>query len=54
MPRLMSPAENGHVHWGREALSSGHARIVILAYRDVAGILNVEARGDLIEQLVEM
>ncbi|KAH6714834.1 L-amino acid oxidase [Leptodontidium sp. MPI-SDFR-AT-0119] len=55
MPALMTPAENGHVHWGGEALSSGHAWIigaVNSAYRCVVEILKTEGRDDLIAELV--
>lgn len=57
MPALMTPAENGHVHWGGEGLSSGHAWIigaVNSAYRCVVEILRTEGREDLIAELVEM
>ncbi|KFX88596.1 hypothetical protein V490_07535 [Pseudogymnoascus sp. VKM F-3557] len=56
MPSLMVPAENGHLHFGGEALSSGHAWIIGAinsAYRTVLEVLKTEQRNDLIEQLVQ-
>jgi monoamine oxidase len=56
MPSLMVPAENGHLHFGGEALSSGHAWIIGAinsAYRTVLEVLKTEQRNDLIELLVQ-
>ncbi|KFY35840.1 hypothetical protein V494_05565 [Pseudogymnoascus sp. VKM F-4513 (FW-928)] len=56
MPSLMVPAENGHLHFGGEALSSGHAWVigaVNSAYRTVLEVLKTEERDDLIEKLVQ-
>jgi monoamine oxidase len=56
MPSLMVPAQNGHLHFGGEALSSGHTWIIGAinsAYRTVLEILKTEERDDLIESLVQ-
>lgn len=56
MPALMTPAQEGHLHFGGEALSSGHAWIigaVNAAYRNVLEILKTEGRKDLIDMLVQ-
>ena len=56
MPALMVPAQNGHLHFGGEALSSGHAWIIGAinsAYRTVLEVLKTEERDDLIESLVQ-
>lgn len=56
MPALMIPAQEGHLHFGGEALSSGHAWIigaVNSAYRNVLEVLKTEGRNDLIERLVQ-
>ncbi|KFZ00613.1 hypothetical protein V501_10597 [Pseudogymnoascus sp. VKM F-4519 (FW-2642)] len=56
MPSLMMPAENGHLHFGGEALSSGHAWVIGAinsAYRTVLEVLKTEERDDLIEKLVQ-
>ncbi|KAL5351985.1 hypothetical protein ACLOAV_003848 [Pseudogymnoascus australis] len=52
MPSLMVPAENGHLHFGGEALSSGHAWIIGAinsAYRTVLEVLKTEERDDLLD-----
>ncbi|KUI69395.1 hypothetical protein VM1G_04950 [Cytospora mali] len=57
MPYLMTPAWDGHVHWGGEALSSGHAWIIGAlnsAYRNVLEILNTEGLEDLKAEFVRM
>jgi hypothetical protein len=57
MPALMTPAQQGHLHFGGDALSSGHACItgaVNSAYRTVADILKTEERKVLLDRLVEM
>jgi hypothetical protein len=56
MPALMTPAQEGHLHFGGEVLSSGHAWIigaVNAAYRNVLQVLKTEKRNDLIETLVQ-
>jgi monoamine oxidase len=56
MPALMIPAQNGHLHFGGEALSSGHAWIigaVNSAYRTVLEVLKAEERDDLVDKLVQ-
>ncbi|KAI9846686.1 MAG: hypothetical protein M1837_003741 [Sclerophora amabilis] len=56
MPALMHPAHEGKLHFGGEALSSGHAWIigaVNSAYRTVTEILAVEGMDDKLQQLVE-
>lgn len=56
MPALLLPAQEGHLHFGGEALSSGHAWIigaVNSAYRNVLEVLKTEGRDDLIDQLVQ-
>lgn len=56
MPTLMTPAANGRVHFGGEALSSGHAWIVGAvnsAYRTVAEVLAVEGMHDKLVSMVD-
>jgi monoamine oxidase len=56
MPALMTPAQEGHLHFGGEALSSGHAWIIgaiNAAYRNVLEVLKTEGRNDLIQLLVQ-
>lgn len=55
MPYLMTPAAKGHMHFGGEALSSGHAWIigaVNSAYRNVVEILATEQLNDKLDELV--
>jgi monoamine oxidase len=57
MPDLMTPAEDGHLHFAGEALSSGHAWIigaVNSAYRTVAEILKTEQRPDLLRRMIDL
>lgn len=57
MPYLMTPAYGGHMHWGGEALSSGHAWIVGAvnsAYRNVIEILDTEGLKDKKADFVRM
>ncbi|KAK1962107.1 L-amino acid oxidase [Colletotrichum sublineola] len=55
LPWLMRPAANGHMHFGGEALSSGHAWIigaVNSAWRTVLEILNTEGLEDKKKQFI--
>lgn len=57
MPYLMKPGAKGHLHFGGEALSSGHAWIigaVNSAYRTVVEVLANEGMHDEIQSLVDM
>lgn len=57
MPYLMTPAQAGHMHWGGEALSSGHAWIIGAlnsAFRNVVEILDTEGLEDKMAELVRM
>ncbi|KAH8759451.1 L-amino acid oxidase [Diaporthe sp. PMI_573] len=57
MPYLMTPAWNGHMHFGGEALSSGHAWIigaVNSAWRTVMEILDTEGLEDKADELNSM
>lgn len=57
MPALMKPGAHGRLHFGGEALSSGHAWIigaVNSAYRTVAEVLAVERMEDKLVEMVEM
>lgn len=54
MPYLMQPAWHGHLHFGGEALSSGHAWIIGAinsAYRTVMEILDTEGLEDKADEL---
>lgn len=56
MPALMMPAQGGRLHFGGEALSSGHAWIIGAinsAYRTILEVLKTEQRNDLIELLTQ-
>lgn len=55
MPSVLKPAFDGKMHFGGEALSSGHAWIigaVNSAYRTVLEVLGVEERQDLVQKMV--
>lgn len=57
MPYLMTPAAKGHMHFGGEALSSGHAWIigaVNSAYRNVVEVLATEKMTGKLNDLVAM
>lgn len=57
MPHLMTPAWYGHMHFGGEALSSGHAWIIGAinsAWRNVMEILDTEGLKDKAAQLNSM
>ncbi|KAJ3494500.1 hypothetical protein NLG97_g4039 [Lecanicillium saksenae] len=57
MPTLMTPAANGRLHFGGEALSSAHAWIlgaVNSGYRTVAEVLAVEGMHDKLSSMVDM
>lgn len=57
MPYLMTPGWEGHMHWGGEALSSGHAWIIGAlnsAYRNVMEILDTEGLEDKKADFVRM
>ncbi|KAG8156840.1 hypothetical protein KVR01_013253 [Diaporthe batatas] len=57
MPHLMEPAWQGHLHFGGEALSSGHAWIIGAinsAWRTVMEILDTEGLEDKAEELFAM
>ncbi|KAJ6784854.1 hypothetical protein PWT90_10295 [Aphanocladium album] len=57
MPTLMTPAANGTLHFGGEALSSAHAWVlgaVNSAYRTVAEVLAVEGMHDKLVTMVDM
>jgi hypothetical protein len=56
VPSLLTPAANGRLHFGGDALSAGHAWIVGAlnsAYRCVSEILALENRQDLLKELEE-
>lgn len=57
MPYLLTPVAGGHMHFGGEALSSGHAWIigaVNSAYRNVVEVLATEQLGEKLNALVDM
>lgn len=57
MPYLMTPAYEGHMHFGGEALSSGHAWIigaVNSAWRNVMEILDTEGLEEKKKEFVNM
>lgn len=57
MSHLIQPAYNGHMHFGGEALSSGHAWIIGAinsAWRNVVEILITEGLDDEMCELLSM